>query len=218
MLPFYGRKLSRKTKNFSLFDLNKNQFFFDEQKINSLKREVRSKKTKINLEIGFGKGDNLIFQSKIHECEFFLAIDPYLSGALRLRQKIEINNITNIFFSDFTFSKFFDSFKDVNFTKIYILFPDPWPKKKHNKRRLINVEFVKKLNSITSKKSKIFIATDHEDYSTQILKSFSKEKYFKLGVKRDDNFSFEENKIYPTKYFKKAKKEKRKINFFLFTK
>ena len=123
-----------------------------------------------------------------------------------------------IFFSNATFSQFFKIVGDVNFKKIFILFPDPWPKKKHKKRRLINEEFVKNLDKITLKHSEILIATDDGDYSNQILKSFSKQNFFKLLLKTSDNQIFEHYKIYPTKYFRKAKRENRRINLFIYQK
>ncbi len=218
MLPFYGRKLSRKTKNFSLTCLRKNEFFFDESKFRIIRKRINSSYSDVNLEIGFGRGENMIFQSQIKKNEIFFAIDPYLSGGMRLQRKIEILQISNILFSYLPFSEFFNLIKDVNFKRVYILFPDPWPKRKHNKRRLINKEFVNNLNKITHKNSEIFIATDDQGYSDQISKNFSREKNFKLALKRDDDLSFHDYEIYPTKYFKKAKNENRKINFFIFTK
>ena len=106
----------------------------------------------------------------------------------------------------------------MNFKKIFILFPDPWPKIRHKKRRLINEEFVKNLDKITLKYSEILVVTDDEDYSNQILKTFSKQNFFKLLLKTSDNQIFEDYKIYPTKYFRKAKKENRRINFFIYKK
>ena len=107
---------------------------------------------------------------------------------------------------------------DVNFKKIFILFPDPWPKKKHKKRRLINEEFVKNLDKITLKHSEILIASDDEDYSNQISKSFSKQNFFKLLLKTSDKQTFQDYKIYPTKYFRKAKRENRRVNLFIYQK
>ena len=218
MLPFYGRRLSRKTKRFNSFDLESYEFFFNEMNFSDAKKKLVNGFKNINLEIGFGKGENLIFQSQIKKKDVFLAIDPFISGGLELKKNIEIFKISNIFFSNVTFSQFFEIAGGVNFKKIFILFPDPWPKKKHKKRRLINEEFVKNLNKITLKHSEILIATDDEDYSNQILKSFSKLNLFKLLLKTSDNQIFEDYKIYPTKYFRKAKKENRRINLFIYKK
>ena len=62
--------------------------------------------------------------------------------------------------------------KGLFFNRIYILFPDPWHKKKHNKRRLINFEFINTLDTITNKNAEILIATDNNDYANQIIKTF----------------------------------------------
>ena len=218
MLPFYGRRLSRKTKRFNSSDLENYEFFFNEINFSYTKEIFCKSGGNVNLEIGFGKGENLIFQSKIKKNDIFLAIDPFISGGLKLKKKIEIFKISNIFFSNITFYQFFEIVGDLNFKKIFILFPDPWPKKKHKKRRLINPEFVKNLDKITLKKSEIFIATDDEDYSNQISKSFSKQNLFKLLLKTSDDQTFEDYKIYPTKYFRKAKRENRIINFFIYQK
>ena len=218
MLPFYGRRLSRKTKRLNSFDLESYEFFFNEMNFSDAKKKLVKNFKNINLEIGFGKGENLIFQSQIKKKDIFLAIDPFISGGLELKKKIEIFKISNIFFSNVTFSQFFEIVDDVNFKKIFILFPDPWPKKKHKKRRLINEEFVKNLDKITLKHSEILIVTDDEDYSNQILKSFSKQNFFKLLLKTSNNQIFEDYKIYPTKYFRKAKRENKRIDFFIYQK
>lgn len=218
MLPFYGRKLSRKTKKFNSFDLENFEFFFNEINFNDTKKKLVKDCQNFNLEIGFGKGENLIFQSQIKKKDIFLAIDPFISGGLKLKKNIEMLKISNIFFSNVPFTQFFEIADDLNFKKIFILFPDPWQKKKHKKRRLINEEFVKNLDKITLKYSEILIATDDEDYSNQILKSFSKQNFFKLLLKTSDNKIFDDYKIYPTKYFRKAKKENRRITFLIYQK
>ena len=218
MLPFYGRRLSRKTKRFSSLDLEKYEFFFNEINFSDIKKKLIKSCKNVNLEIGFGKGENLIFQSQMKKKDIFLAIDPFIPGGLKLKKKIEISKISNIFFSNVTFYQFFEIVGDVNFKKIFILFPDPWPKKKHKKRRLINEEFVKNLDKITLKYSEILIATDDEDYSNQILKSFSKQNSFKLLLKTSNNQIFQNYKIYPTKYFRKAKRENKRIDLFIYQK
>ena len=218
MLPFYGRRLSRKTKRFNSFDLESYEFFFNEINFSDIKKKLVKSCQNLNLEIGFGKGENLIFQSQIKKKDIFVAIDPFISGGLKLKKNIEILEISNIFFSNVTFYQFFEIVGDVNFKKIFILFPDPWPKKKHKKRRLINEEFVKNLDKITLKYSEILIATDDEDYSNQILKSFSKQNSFKLLLKTSNNQIFQNYKIYPTKYFRKAKRENKRIDLFIYQK
>ena len=139
MLPFYGRRLSRNTKNYELDNLESFNYFFNNS-ISILKKKISTSKTKsLNLEIGFGTGENLIFQSKRCNDEIFIACDPFISGSLKLKKKIEDERLGNIFFTSLGYFELYNFIKTFFFRKIYILFPDPWPKKRHKKRRLINL-------------------------------------------------------------------------------
>ena len=218
MLPFYGRKLSRNKKKFNYKDLESSPFFFDQLNFKDLELRIKEKPSLVNLEIGYGTGDNIILQSEERKKEIFIACDPFLSGAVKLMKKIKLYSSKNVYFTDLEFWNLFKLIRNLRFNKIYILFPDPWPKKKHNKRRLINNEFVKKLKIITTDESKIFIATDDQDYSKQILKCFLKERFFKLLGLNQKNLKFNDVDLFPTKYYNKAIIEKKKINFFIFRK
>ena len=98
------------------------------------------------------------------------------------------------------------------------MFPDPWPKKKHKKRRLINEEFVKNLDKITVKHSKVLIVTDDEDYSNQIFKIILKQNFFKLLLKTSDNQTFKIIRSIQLNILEKQKMENRRINFFIYQK
>ena len=86
-------------------------------------------------------------------------------------------------------------------------------KKKHKKRRLVNSEFIKKLELITSDNSKVFVITDDKDYSDQINKCFLDRKFFKLFEQKQTNINLRKLKIFPTKYYNKALTEKKKLTF-----
>jgi tRNA (guanine-N7-)-methyltransferase len=124
----------------------------------------------------------------------------------------------NIYFTDLDFFKLSNLIKKFFFKRIFILFPDPWPKERHKKRRLINDNFVNALLEISSNDTQILVATDHQEYSTQVIKSFSKGKKFKLVLYKTNQLVLNGLEICPTKYFIKAKNENKSINFFLFKK
>ena len=99
------------------------------------------------------------------------------------------------------------------------MFPDPWPKKRHKKRRLINSEFVNLLESITFDKTKIIIATDHNDYLNQILYEFYKSKHFKKEsfiwkslLKRNSILLWSKMCLMKTKFFLNKKVGVKKTN------
>ena len=112
----------------------------------------------------------------------------------------------------------FEFLKSNIFKKIIILFPDPWPKKRHKKRRLINSNFVSLLELITFEKTKIIVATDHEDYLTQILYEFYKSKSFELSTEVFGYEVYTRFDISLTKYHMKAKKGNKRVYFLLFEK
>ena len=159
-----------------------------------------------------------LLSQKKKKKDLFLGCDPYLSGSFNLRKDIKIHGLKNLFFTSLDFLELFVFLKGITFKKIIILFPDPWPKKRHNKRRLINSEFVNLLESITFDKTKIIIATDHHDYLNQILYEFYKSKHFKLSTEVI-NYEVEANFGIPlTKYYTKAKKSNKEVYFLLFEK
>ena len=217
MLNFYGRKCPRNVKNNQLKELYNFKFFLDKSKIQTFKNKTKKFET-FNLEIGFGVGENIFAQSVKNDKDLFLGCDPYLSGSFNLKKDIKTFGLKNLFFTNLGFLELFEFLKNTFFTKIVILFPDPWPKKRHKKRRLINSSFVSLLELITFKKTKIIVATDHEDYLTQILYEFYKSKSFELSTEVIGYEVYTCFDISLTKYHKKAKKSKKRVYFLLFEK
>lgn len=216
MLPFYGRRLSRNTKHFQLDSLKSFEFFFDANRSTFIKKFSLFKTTPLNLEIGFGTGENLVFQSQKYKDENFIACDPFISGSLKLKKTIESKDLSNIFFTNLDYFELYKLINRLTFRKIYILFPDPWPKKRHKKRRLVNLEFISSLKKVISYNSKIFIATDDQDYANQIKKLFLNEKFFDRELFSSNYTHFSNNILCPTKYFRRAMNLKKKVNLFIF--
>ncbi len=217
MLNFYGRRHSRNIKNDQLKSLNDFKFFLDKKKINKFKTKIKDFET-FNLEIGFGGGENIFSQSVKNDRDLFLGCDPYLGGSFNLKKDVKAYGLKNLFFTNLDFLELVKFLNGITFKKIIILFPDPWPKKRHKKRRLVNSNFVNFLELISFEKTKIIVATDHEDYLNQILYEFFKSKFFVLstevvGYEVGDYFD-----IALTKYHKKAKKNNKKVYFLLFEK
>jgi len=95
------------------------------------------------------------------------------------------------------------------------LFPDPWPKKKHYKRRLINDNFLKKVYPYIKKNGKIFIATDSTSYLKSIMNSLYKTKYlFNWQNNKPQNWIYDNLDLPYTKFFKKAQNSYRS-SFFI---
>tara|TARA_Y200000002_G_C22639959_1_gene646486 strand:+ start:73 stop:795 length:723 start_codon:yes stop_codon:yes gene_type:complete len=129
---------------------------------------IKSTGNQVNLEIGLGDGKNLIHMAKENPNSIFLGSDVHLPGIGSTLNSLELHNINNVRVLVGDINDTLLSFGRI-FQNIFIFFPDPWPKKRHNKRRLINREFLDLIAKKIKVDCKIYIATDCKDYATSIL-------------------------------------------------
>lgn len=161
------------------------------------------------LEIGFGFGDFLFEKAKNNPSAAFFGSEPHLNGVVNLLAKLEENPLSNLKISRQDVRELLNNFPDQFFDQTYILFPDPWPKFKHFKRRLINEEFLKFLASKIKSGGKLTIATDHDSYKTWILAAITNNQDFTwLASEKKDWQNFPSDWV-ETKYQKKAALEGR---------
>ena len=199
---YFGRIKSRKiSKNKE----NNFKYFLKNNNINKL-----SLKKNLILEVGIGMGENLIHLSKKNKQKYIIGVDPFKNGMVNVSNYCINNNIKNIYLYPFVFQKFLNKFKKLKFNSIYILFPDPWPKKRHQKRRIVNEKFLCQILKILKKNGTVFFSTDNLDYFKKvetILKCFSQIKIKK--VKKIITIK--------TKFFLKAERKGNKINSLSFS-
>ncbi len=179
--------------------------------------DIFGRSSPIYVEIGFGKGE-FLYEMALRNPEInFVGIDFYLTGIAKLLRRMcrydnsnppESKNI-KILIKDAS-SALKENFLDNSIQKIFILFPDPWPKKRHHKRRLIKPEFTNLLKKRLSEDGSVLIATDHEGYLEVIR-----------NVMKDAGFSEEPSSdplVLQTKYARKAIEQGRKVYQFLYKK
>lgn len=167
---------------------------------------------KCYLEIGFGNAENIIFQAINNPSYLFLGSEVYMSGIGTLLSSIKENNINNIkIFSDDIRLLLDQSPKKV-FDSVIIICPDPWPKEKHHKRRLINKSFLEMVHDFMKDDSNIYISTDWENYAESISELFVKNKLFKPS----SNKSFQ--KDFLSKFERRGKDEGRELFEFNYKK
>ena len=168
---FYLRKTRRSLseKQKKLIEINLKKYLF---------KESTSDIKDIFLEIGFGYGENMINLAKKNKNRLILGCEVYKPAIASLVEKIEESKIKNI--SIFTENVFelFKKLKENSINKIFLLFPDPWPKKKHHKRRLISRSLIENFQKLLTSKGRIYIATDTNDYLKVIFSEFFFNKYF----------------------------------------
>lgn len=130
----------------------------------------------ISVEIGMGKGDFIIGMAKLHPDINFIGIEMFDSVIVRAVQKLENENIPNLRLIRMDAKDINDVF-DHEIDTIYLNFSDPWPKKRHAKRRLTSKEFLKRYDSVFKDEKKIFQKTDNEDLFAYSINSLSEYGY-----------------------------------------
>ncbi|NBV06311.1 MAG: tRNA (guanosine(46)-N7)-methyltransferase TrmB [Proteobacteria bacterium] len=167
------------------------------------------------LEIGFGFGDFIFEKAKKNPDTFFFGSEPHLNGVVNLLAKLEVEPLKNLKISTSDVRLLLNKFPDKFFDQIFILFPDPWPKSKHFKRRLISQEFLDEILSPKIKaRSNLTIATDHDSYKTWILCEIDRSQKFFWNANSKKDWQVFPNDWVVTKYQKKAAREGRSSVIF----
>lgn len=136
--------------------------------------QLFGRQSDVVLEIGFGMGDSLIEMAKANLEIDFIGIEVHTPGVGRLLNLIEENHLTNIrVYSEDAIEVLENCIADHCLQKVQIFFPDPWHKKKHNKRRIIQAAFIQKLRKKLQPEGIIHLATDWEDYAGHMMEVMS---------------------------------------------
>lgn len=172
-------RLTKSQKN-ALQDFSSNYILDTNNTNTDLKACFDSDQHNLVIEIGFGDGAALIESALKYPDKNFIGIEVYDSGlgqCLNAINQHKIKNIRLIYGDAVEVLKQFITKKSVE--KINILFPDPWPKKRHHKRRLINKRFLALLSKSLINKGIVNVSTDWEDYAQQIELTFKESNQFK---------------------------------------
>ena len=112
------------------------------------------------LEIGFGGGEHLAAQARANPAVGIIGCEPFINGTARLLGEIERDNIENIRIYPDDARDVIDALPDASIDRIFILFADPWPKRRHNRRRFVGPENLPKLSRIMKDDAELRLASD----------------------------------------------------------
>lgn len=233
----FGRRQGRtihKTKNF-LLDNFLPQIHINEQQAAHLEQCFGTPMSHYCMEIGFGDGDHLAALAKDNPQTGFVGIEVYKNGVANLlslltsiHESVECpadgvvhladGRADNIRVFDDDARLLFDALPDAVFDKIYLLFPDPWPKKKHAARRFVNPNNLNQLSRLLKAGGILQIATDHQVYKRWVLEQMRSRSDFEWTAKTSDDWRYPPADWHETKYQRKAIREGRKPVFFEYRK
>lgn len=161
----HGKKLS-----------NRKQWLMDNLLPTIELKATESAKDNLILEIGFGNGEHLRDLAIQNQNSIIVGAEPFANGVAALLSAITnesdntlLNEYKNIRVHPDDVRLLLKKFPESNFNEIWVLHPDPWPKAKHEKRRLLNHEFLNLMSKHIGQNGKIIIGTDHWEYYDWII-------------------------------------------------
>ena len=145
--------------------------------------EIFPTSEKVIMEIGFGMGEATAIIAKNHPNNGYIAVDVHPPGIGKLLARIVENDLTNLkVIEEDVHVVLQHMIPDESLDGIHLFFPDPWPKKKHNKRRIINEGFLALIHPKIKKGGFIHVATDWVPYAESIQQVFAGSTLFTGGV------------------------------------
>ncbi|HTT47550.1 MAG TPA: tRNA (guanine(46)-N(7))-methyltransferase TrmB [Pseudolabrys sp.] len=170
----------------------------------------------VRLEIGFGGGEHLIAQAQTYPTIGFIGTDAFINGVAKALVGIDARRLTNVrlYFGDA--SALLDWLPDAALARVDLLYPDPWPKRRHWKRRFIQDDSLKRLARILRVGGELRFATDIADYAAYVLARVLRAKGFLWTAERADDWRKPWPGFCGTRYEAKAKREGRAPAYFIF--
>jgi len=147
------------------------QFFIQEQELEGMPdwRAIFGNENPLALEIGCGIGDFVVKVAAEHPERNFIVIDYYNKGCLKTCKRVEMGGLTNVRVLRVEARKFIaERIPKESLSAVYVNCPDPWPKKKHRKRRMVNRQFVEFLRDYLATGGDFYFATDFDDYGIDV--------------------------------------------------
>lgn len=155
------------------------------------------------LEIGFGGGEHVSGQAAAHPGTGFLASEVFFEGVAKLLGQIEDANLSNVRLWPEDGRELVDSLCDHCIDRAFILFPDPWPKSRHQKRRIIQPDFLDALARVMKPGGRVRFATDVRSYADEALTRFLAHVAFDWTATRADDWRIAPSDHIQTRYQEK---------------
>ena len=157
------------------------------------------------LEIGFGGGEHLEIQAARHPELGFLGVEPFRNGVARLLEAVERRDLANVRVLMDDARLLLEALADASLERVFILFPDPWPKARHHKRRIVNPATVRELARVLRPGGELRLATDDAAYARWMLEVLLAEPRFDWLAERAADWRELPPDWVPTRYEAKAR-------------
>lgn len=126
------------------------------------------------LEVGFGGGEHLVHQAALHPEVGLIGCEPFVNGVAMLLGKIRAAGVENLAIHPGDVRELFDVLPDASIDRAFLNYPDPWPKKRHHRRRFVTPGYLGPLARVMRPGAVLRVATDIPDYVRQTLEEVPK--------------------------------------------
>jgi len=167
------------------------------------------------LEIGFGGGEHMVQQAALHPQAGIVGCEPFINGVAMLLRKIRDAGVENVAVHPGDARDLFDVLPAASVAKAFLLYPDPWPKKKHHRRRFVTPEHLEPLARAMRPGAELRVATDIPDYVRQALEEVP-DHGFEWVAERPADWREPWDDWIPTRYEQKALREGRVPHYLTF--
>jgi tRNA (guanine-N7-)-methyltransferase len=140
------------------------------------------------LEIGFGGGEHLAAQAHAHRDVNFIGCEPFVNGMAKLLALVEQDRLDNIRVWDEDVTDLLPTLPDACCDRVYILYPDPWPKRRQRKRRLVSDEMLKELARVMKPGAELRFASDIDNYIGWVLARILRSEDFRWTAERPNDW------------------------------
>jgi tRNA (guanine-N7-)-methyltransferase len=170
----------------------------------------------VRLEIGFGGGEHFIAEASSHPRVGFIGCEPFVNGMAKALAAIAAQGLTNIRLHHGDALPLLDWLPPASLTRVDLLYPDPWPKRRHWKRRFVNAENLGRLARGLRPGGEFRFATDWADYAAWTLERLLRAPDFTWTAETADDGRQPWPDYTPTRYEAKARREGRVPAYFTF--
>lgn len=172
----------------------------------------------VHLEIGFGGGEHLVAQAEAHPCSGFIGVEPFVNGMAKALAAIERKQLANIrvHFGDATF--LLEWLPPGSLAGVDLIYPDPWPKRRHWKRRFVQDRSVVEIARVLRPGGEFRFASDIQDYAAWTLAHLDRSSDLGWTAQRADDWRLPWPGFSGTRYEAKAKREGRVPCYLVFRK
>lgn len=171
---------------------------------------------KLIVELGIGNGELLFHRAKENPNDRFIGVEVFKNGLRTLVNNIEKEKLTNARILNFDARDVLEKLEANSVDELIVLYPDPWPKARHKKRRIINQEFLELASHVIKEDGTLFLTTDIPDYAVWMLKEVYTHGEFFPSAISPDQWSKKPTWWHSTRYEQKAFKAGRKPWYMTF--